>query len=64
MVRTRAAEPTQIALRVSSDVVERADTLVAIVSRDPRLAIGRVTRSSLLKLALLRGLESLEQEYH
>jgi len=54
---------TQIALRVSPDVVGRADTLVGRINKNPKMAVGRVTRSSVLKLALLRGLDVLEGEH-
>ena len=62
MAQTKAPEPIQIALRVTSDIVDRADALVATALKNPKLAVGRVTRSSLLKLALVRGLEVLEEE--
>ena len=62
MAQTKAPEPIQIALRVTSEIVDRADALVAKALKNPKLAVGRVTRSSLLKLALVRGLEVLEEE--
>lgn len=62
-MRKKTAIPTQIALRVTTDVLDRADALAARVSKDPKMALGTVTRSNVLRLALLRGLESLEAEY-
>lgn len=63
MMRKSAVVPVQIALRVTSDVTDRADVLVRKASARPGAALGRVTRSSILKAALLRGLDALEQEY-
>ena len=54
----------QIAIRVPEELVERADALVEAIAADPELsAFGRVTRSSVLRLALLRGLATLEEEH-
>jgi hypothetical protein len=63
MKKKTAAVPIQIALRVTSHVVNRADTLAAKASAHPGGSLGRVTRSSILKAALLRGLDALEQEH-
>lgn len=53
-----------LSMRVPIDVFERADALVdplSSTSSDFR-AVTSVTRSSVLRLALLRGLELLEEE--
>lgn len=51
-------------LRLPPDLVEWADRLVPLVAADPKMAaVGRVTRSSVLRLALVKGLESLEWQY-
>lgn len=57
------ANEEQVALRLPADLVERADALVNRVADDPQLAgLGRVTRSSVLRLALAKGLDVLDQE--
>ena len=53
-----------LSVRVSPDLLKRADRLVTKVGRDSAVnTIGRVTRSTVVKLALVRGLEALEAEY-
>ncbi len=54
-----------INLRVPKDVLSRADALMPALAQDPMLqAAGRgVSRSVVLRLAVLRGLDSLEAEY-
>ncbi len=53
-----------LSVRVSPDLQKRADCLIARVARDTAVTtIGRVTRSTVVKLVLVRGLEALEQEY-
>ncbi len=63
MSKAVAAAATQIALRVSADIVDRADALVARIGKNPKMAVGRVTRTSVLKLAIARGLDVLEREH-
>ena len=54
----------QTALRLPSDLLERADALVERVAADPeRAGTGMVTRSDVLRLALVRGLTTLERKY-
>ncbi len=53
-----------LSVRVSPELLKRADKLIARVGRDTAVTtIGRVTRSTIIKLALVRGLDALEQEY-
>ena len=53
----------QITTRLPADLVERLDLLVPKLRRDPSLrAFGRITRSTVLRLALERGLVVLEAE--
>ena len=55
---------TQIALRIPSQALKRADALIPKLARNTTIsALGHVTRSTVMKLALMRGLELLEQEY-
>ena len=54
----------KLSLRVTADVLRRADALRLKVARNPNvLPLGQVTQSTVLKLALLRGLDALEAEY-
>ncbi|MBN1961709.1 MAG: hypothetical protein JW841_12260 [Deltaproteobacteria bacterium] len=55
---------TQIAVRIPHDLLERADKLVKPMSKraDLRVWGGKVSRSNVLRLALLKGLEVLEKE--
>jgi hypothetical protein len=52
-------------VRLPAPVDARLDVLVAPVSARPpaELSATRVNKSSLLRLAILRGLEQLEREY-
>jgi len=64
MVKGSETASVQLVLRVQASIAKRADELRPRVARDPNLsAVGRISRSTVLKLALLRGLAVLEQEY-
>lgn len=53
-------KPTQI--RLPWDVHERAAALVSRLAEDPELrALGRMSKTAVLRLAVLHGLEVLEQ---
>jgi hypothetical protein len=53
-----------VAIRVAPDILRRADKLLPKIAGDRTLAtVGRITRSTVLKLALMRGLDALEQEH-
>jgi len=62
MAAKKKATPAdaQTALRLPGDFLTRADKLCSKISRDPMM---RVTRSAVLKMAIGRGLDALEQEY-
>jgi len=63
--KTKVGPPTElIALRVPPDLLRRADALKGSLARDATLAavLGRITRTTVLRLALTRGLDLLEQE--
>ena len=50
-------------LRVPDGVLERADALIESIQENPDVsAVGPVSRASVLRLALLRGLNALETE--
>jgi hypothetical protein len=54
--------PTQ--LRLTHDLLERADALIAIMAADPEVrALGMPTRTAVLRLAIARGLQALERQY-
>jgi hypothetical protein len=55
---------TPVSVRVPEDLARRLDKLISKVGKDPDVAtLGKVTRSSIVKLALLRGVAALEAEY-
>jgi hypothetical protein len=54
--------PTQ--LRLTQDLLERADALIAVMAADPEVrALGMPTRTAVLRLAIARGLRDLEHQY-
>ena len=54
--------PTQ--LRLTQDLLERADALIEVMAADPEVrAIGMPTRTAVLRLAIARGLRDLERQY-
>jgi hypothetical protein len=54
--------PTQ--LRLTQDLLERADALIAVMAADPEVrALGMPTRTAVLRLAIARGLLDLERQY-
>jgi hypothetical protein len=54
--------PTQ--LRLTHDLLERADALIAVMAADPEVrALGMPTRTAVLRLAIARGLQDLERQY-
>ena len=61
----RSGGPTrQVALRLPPDVLRGAAALRPRIAARPDVAVlGRVTATTVLKLALARGLDALEQEY-
>lgn len=60
-----AREPLNaVNLRLPKHMIDRADALRAFAERAPELAVlPSVSRSDVLRLALLRGLEHLEAEF-
>jgi hypothetical protein len=53
----------QTALRIEKQMLKRAELLVPHLSRDPLMrAVGQVSRSSVLRVALAKGLADLERE--
>lgn len=57
-----AKTPTQ--LRLTQDLLERADALIEVMAADPEVrALGMPTRTAVLRLAIARGLRDLERQY-
>jgi hypothetical protein len=57
-----AKTPTQ--LRLTQDLLERADALIEVMAADPEVrALGMPTRTAVLRLAIARGLRDLEGQY-
>ena len=60
---TMAERPLE-SVRLPADLMERAEALVPLMKKDGELAaFGRVSKSSVVRLALHRGLVSLEEQY-
>ena len=58
----RVANDQQVALRLPREALVRADRLAKQLSGRSEFAAFRVTRSAVLRLAVLNGLAQLEQE--
>jgi hypothetical protein len=57
------SDATIITLRLPKSLVDRADALIDQLAEDEEaLLLGRVSRSIVLRLAVLRGLEALEAQ--
>jgi hypothetical protein len=53
-----------VSVRVPKELVDRLDRLVPKLAKDPAWhTLGIVSRTSAIKLALLRGVEALEKQY-
>ena len=54
--------PTQ--LRLTQDLLERADALIEVMAADPEVrALGMPTRTAVLRSAIARGLRDLKRQY-
>ena len=51
-----------LAHRLPKDVLARASRLVDPMTRHPEYSAWRVSRNGVLRLAIMRGLETLEKE--
>lgn len=57
------SDTTIITVRLPQSFVDRADALIANLAKEEEsLLLGRVSRSIVLRLAVLRGLEALEAQ--
>lgn len=62
--RRGAVKEVQTTIRVDADLMERIDRLKAKMAADPEArAHGRVSRSVVLRVAILHGVEVLEHRY-
>lgn len=51
-------------VRLPADLMARAEALIPLIKKDPELsAFGQVNKSSVVRLALHRGLADLERQY-
>jgi hypothetical protein len=59
-----AEESGTVQLRLPVSLLDQADALIEVLSHDRDLsAAGRITRATVLRLAVARGLENLTHEY-
>jgi hypothetical protein len=57
------ADSSIVTLRLPKSLLQRADALIpALRSNSDIFVVGRLSRSVVLRLAVLRGLEAMEQE--
>ena len=66
MARRSDDDPTgvQLSIRVPASALKRAEALMAKIAakNQTAFAMGKVTRSGVMRLAFLRGLDALESE--
>lgn len=62
-VEGHMANEAQVAIRLPTDFLKRAGVLVAAMKKSPAMQAWSLTRSSVLRLAVQRGLDVLEAEY-
>ena len=53
----------QVSIRLPSDLVKRAEKLVPRLEKETEFAAWRISRAAVLRLAVARGLEALEEQY-
>jgi hypothetical protein len=54
---------TQTGLRLPVDLLKRVDEVTDALNRDPETALrGGMSRSDVMRLALVRGLEAIEKQ--
>jgi hypothetical protein len=61
--REEAMNEKAITLRLPADLLAQADALVDVIADHGEYRVMRVTRSTVLRLALLRGIEALTEEF-
>jgi hypothetical protein len=60
---TANRQDRQIALRVTTETIKRAERLAPLMQRRPEWEPFRMTASAALRVALLKGLDLLEAEF-
>jgi hypothetical protein len=64
VVAGKGTADARVSIRVPREVMKRAEGLRPRIAKDRSVAmLGKVTQSTVLKLALMRGLDALEREY-
>lgn len=59
----KPAADVVVGVRLSRDLAKRADQLIGKLKQQELLSGERVSRSTVLRLAVARGLDALEKEY-
>jgi putative intracellular protease/amidase len=57
---------TPLSLRIPDSILARADELIPLLADDPDLSMivgGKMTRSTVLRVAILRGIKALEADF-
>ncbi len=52
-----------VTVRLPADLLDRADELVPVLQEIEDFSVMRMTRSTVIRLALVRGLAVLEEDY-
>lgn len=52
-----------VMVRVDSESAQRADKLLKEMAKKPDFKAFQISRAAVLRIAMLRGLESLEEEF-
>ncbi len=63
MKKKQADNLILVSLRVQPELLERAEALLPALRADPDLAAWRITRLGVLRLAIIHGLDDLEEAY-
>jgi len=58
-----AENDKQLVMRVPEDFLERADALIPTLAEEPGMRMFRVSRSAVLRMAIERGLNQMEERY-
>ena len=59
----KSKEPPPIAMRLPPELLHKVDALTKKLAKDPAYQLHRVSRSFVLRLAVQRGVEAIEQEH-
>ncbi len=56
-------EEKQVALRLPASFIDRAEAIIPHLSQDPAAYLFRVSRAAVLRMAVQKGLQAMENEY-